>query len=101
MSQQTLCLKLLLSTQHVLCCGKSLLSLYIFFLAIKRIFDIKKKAKKQIMSEFIMWMRSNMWMRSSQVVRASGCQCQSRNKPGSISAASDTVESERRQMKQC
>jgi hypothetical protein len=42
-----------------------------------------------------------MWMRFSQVLRASGCQCQSRNCPGFIPASSDTVESEGRQMKQC
>ncbi len=42
-----------------------------------------------------------MWMRSRRVVRASGCQCESRISPGSIPASSDTVESEGRQMKQC
>jgi len=42
-----------------------------------------------------MWMRSSqVWMRSSQVVRASGCQCKSRNSLGSIPASSDTVESD-------
>ncbi len=41
-------------------------------------------------------------MRSSRVVRASDCQCLSRIAVlGSISASSDTVESEGRQMKQC
>ncbi len=37
------------------------------------------------------------WMRSSQVVKASGCQCQSRNSPG----FDPCVESEGRQMKHC
>ena len=40
---------------------------------------------------------SRVWMRSSRVVRASDSQCRSRNSP----ASSNTVESERRQMKQC
>ncbi len=34
-------------------------------------------------SMFVQWTRSSpsLWMRSSRVVRASGCQCQSRNSP--------------------
>jgi hypothetical protein len=35
-----------------------------------------------------------MWMRSSRMVRASGCQCQSRNSPGFDPASSGTVECE-------
>jgi hypothetical protein len=34
-------------------------------------------------------------------VKASGCQCQSRNTPGFDSRSSDTVESKGRQMKKC
>ncbi len=41
------------------------------------------------------------WMRSRWVIRASDCQCRSRNSLGSITASSDTAESEGRQMKQC
>ncbi len=40
-------------------------------------------------------------MRSSRVVRASDCQCQSRNSLWFDSASSDTEESEGQQMKQC
>ncbi len=42
-------------------------------------------------------------MRTSRVVRATDCQCRSRNATflGSIPASSDTVEPEGRQMKQC
>ncbi len=42
------------------------------------------------------------WMRSGLVVRASGCQCRSRTSPGfDPSILCDTVESKRRQLKQC
>ncbi len=46
---------------------------------------------------------SKILMRSSRVVRASGCQWQSRNSRGvgSIPESSDTMEFEGRQMKQC
>ena len=37
----------------------------------------------------------------SRVVRATGCQCQSRNRPSQIPAPFDTVQSEGRQIKQC
>ncbi len=62
------------------------------------------------MRSSLVWMRSSLgrmrssieWMGSSLVVRASDCQCRVETVLGSIPAeASDTVESEGRQMKQC
>ncbi len=50
------------------------------------------------------WMRSSLgWMRSTRslVVRASDCQCQSRNSPGFDPSFFRHSESEGRQMEQC
>jgi hypothetical protein len=49
------------------------------------------------------WMKSSrVWMRSNQMVRAPGCQCQSRNSPGfDPSIFLYTEKSDGRQMKQC
>jgi hypothetical protein len=42
----------------------------------------KKPRLKNADQEFQLWMRSSqLWMRSSHMVRASDCQCQSRNSP--------------------